>query len=102
MNVAAVVVVQSCAGSSSIIMYCSTIMYVYMYAHCINCGYTYRSQKEWQIRVKKLWKALPHDISDKLEKLYNPSSQKTRGRKPLPDSIYEVYKIFFFQKSFSI
>ena len=48
--------------------------------HCIallSCMYVYtmliastlaihRSQ-EWQIRVKKLWKALPHDISDKLE-----------------------------------
>lgn len=100
MNMAAVVVVQSFAGSSSIIMYCTTVcMYV-----CMLIASTvaiHRSQKEWQIRVKKLWKALPHDISDKLEKLYNPSSQKTRGRKPLPDSIYEVYMIFF-QKSFSI
>ncbi|CAI8013910.1 Vacuolar protein sorting-associated protein 13A [Geodia barretti] len=53
-----------------------------------------QSQKEWQIRVKKLWKALPHDVSDKLEKLHNsPSSQKTKGRRPIPDSVYEVWYI---------
>ena len=50
----------------------------------------YRSQKEWQIRVKKLWKPLPHDIGEKLEQLYDPSSQKSKGRKMLPDTDYEV------------
>ena len=36
-----------------------------------------------------MWKALPSETSEKLEQVYDPS-KKSKGRKVLPNSDYEV------------
>lgn len=54
------------------------------------CGNFDRSQKEWQIRVKSLWKALPSEIGEKIEQACDSKEKSKKGRKILPNSDYEV------------
>ena len=39
--------------------------------------------------MKKTWKALPVEVNEKIEDVYNPA-EKTKKRVALPDTDYEV------------
>ena len=49
-----------------------------------------RSEKEWQIRVKKMWKAIPPELSEKIEAAYRDPAMQGKEKKPLPETEHEV------------